>query len=49
MYNLLFIVAVRFFSIAFGFECSQFDTNMGATFDLSDLVRYAVALNAVSL
>ena len=36
----LVIVGVRYLPTVLGFECSNFDTNMGATFDLTDLVRY---------
>jgi hypothetical protein len=34
------LVAISCVAVAMGMECSKFDTNMGATFDLTDLVRY---------
>lgn len=37
------IVAYSYVALAFGMECSKFDTNMGATFDLTDLVRFILS------
>jgi hypothetical protein len=39
MMKLLQGIMVTGLGLASAFECSQFDSNMGANFDLSDLVR----------
>lgn len=38
------IISFVVIALAYGFQCSNYNSNMGATFDLTDLVRWDFAL-----